>query len=716
MRIAPLTSIACIALAATVTGVRPERRGHATVEDLRGAPIPAPRTPRARAPIPPPRTAGDTGPSASALAGQAIERGSLRLHFLLRPVGWERYTIVRAGDSLQLASTVDFTERGTRVQLTASLDLGSDLSPRRFAAHGRSYRIFAVDTRVDLHGHLATVRTLLDSSATVRFTGAAFPIDGYAPLAVQMMLVRYWRTHGRPATLRVLPGDATSVARITVRGRDTLRVKGRAVVLERFAIDGVVWGQESLWLDERGRLAAVTTLAGGLPFEGVREEYDEALPHLVARAIADRMDDLRALSARVRPIASGRVALVGATLIDGTGTAPIVDGVIVVDAGTVTAMGARGTVVIPPGTRRLDVRGRTIIPGLWDMHAHVAQIEWGPAYLAAGVTTVRDMGGERDFLRAMRDVIDRDRAPGPRLLLAGLVDGGGPSAFGVDTAVTAEEAVQVVRGYHAQGFRQIKVYSLVKPDVVAALAREAHRLGMTVTGHVPVGMSPEQAVDSGFDQLAHLVVHGDPAAPASREAIAFLARHGTVMDPTVSWNELLGHASAVPVRAFQPGVSMLPYPLRALLLTTGAEVDTAVARARLTQQLAMIAALHAAGLPVVAGTDKGVPGHSLHRELELYVAAGLTPMEALRSATAVPARVMGLAGQVGTLAPGMRADLVVLDANPLDAIANIRRVHWTMTAGRLYDAAALWRSVGADPCGTAVAPGCRRPASGVQGR
>jgi hypothetical protein len=332
------------------------------------------------------------------------------------------------------------------------------------------------------------------------------------------------------------------------------------------------------------------------------------------------------------------------------------------------------------------------------MHTHLNQLEWAPVYLAAGVTTVRDMGNEIPFILALRGVVDSGRALGPRMLLAGLVDGGGPNAFGALNATTPEEGRDVVRHYHELGFQQMKLYSLLRPDVVAAICREAHALGMTVTGHVPTALTLLAAVDSGMDQIAHLPLRGDPQSDSVRRVIAALKRHGTVIDPTASWGELLSHSTAEPVTTFQPVLHHLPPVLAQRIAAMGApNVDTATAHARFAGALAIIRALHQAGVPIVPGTDEGVPGFSLYRELELYVKAGMTPMDAIRSATAVSARAMRLDQEVGTLEAGKLADLLVLDANPLDDIANIRRVQLVMKGGSLYDSAALWRAAGFRP-------------------
>jgi imidazolonepropionase-like amidohydrolase len=308
------------------------------------------------------------------------------------------------------------------------------------------------------------------------------------------------------------------------------------------------------------------------------------------------------------------------------------------------------------------------------------------------------MGNEFQFITALREAIASRRAVGPRVLAAGLVDGGGPNAFGVIYAATPEEAKQVVAKYHDAGFQQIKIYSVVTPAIVEALCVEAHRLGMSVTGHVPNGMTIDQAVDAGMDQIAHLAIRGEAGSDEVTRTIAHLKAKGTVLDPTQSWNELLGHALGTPIAAFQPGIEKVPPPLNRLFSNAGAAgVDAATARARVERGLRIVKALHDAGVPVVAGTDEGVPGHSVHREIELYVEAGFTPLEALQAATIVPARAMKLDAELGTIERGKRADLAILDANPLDQIRNIRTVRWTVSDGRMYDAAALWKSVRFQP-------------------
>ena len=518
-------------------------------------------------------------------------------------------------------------------------------------------------------------------------------LEGVAPLSAQALLVRYWLAHGTPGSISILPsGDAVSV-----RESALTAVAGAGLPpLRQFTIDGVSWGRQRLWLrrDTLELVAAVSSV-GVLGFEAVPPAFEPAASMFARAAIHARLREAAAESAAVPPMHRGTFALTNGRLIDATGAPAIERANVVVRNGRITAAGPARTTPIPRGMPAVDVAGKTILPGLWDMHAHVSLAEWGPVYLASGVTTARDMGGEFAVVTALRDAWRDGRAIGPRLLLAGLVDGPGPASFGHVTAADPAEARAVVRTYKDAGFQQMKLYSLLDRPTTAAVIDAAHAAGMTVTGHIPNGLSMREAVEMGLDHIAHLTVRDAPGSDALRETIAFLKAHGTVIDPTVSWNELLGRSAATPIESFQPGIAHAPPALRRLLAgANGGSVTPEQARERLARSLAIVKALHDAGVPIVAGTDKGVPGVSVAREIELYVQAGLSPMDAIRAATAVPARVMKLEAESGTIAPGLRADLIVVDGNPLERISSIRNVRLVSAGGRLYDAEGLWQAGG----------------------
>ena len=633
-------------------------------------------------------------------ADDPADSGVFTLFKFEQSIGEERYEIrpdtgdPAGRDSFTLTSKFSFTDRGTTVPLDTTFQFDRTLVPVRFSIRGETARISTIDTEVTFAGGMATIR---EGSASRRESPppGAFTLAGYAPPSMQMALMRYWAARGRPASIPLLPRGA---ARIEPRGRDEFTVAGKTVTLDRYSVGGVIWGRETLWTDAAGRLAAMVSVDAEFDhFEAVRPELGDAVPQLVARAASDGMAAMAATAAAESPAPSREVAIVGATILDMTGRPPIRNGTVVVAGGRITAVGPSSRVRVPPQAAVVPGVGKTVMPGLWDMHAHFEQVEWGPIYLAAGVTTVRDVGNELEFVAAVRDAVASGQGLGPRMLLAGLIDGPGRRGLGVSRAATPDEARTWVHRYHDAGFDQIKIYSSVTIDVLRAITAEAHKLGMTVTGHVPDTMNALTAMDAGLDQINHVEYMGD-AAGSPQEVVAALKRHGAVIDPTLALYELLARPLNQPIDTFEPGIRKVARELEAPLNGFGSPVESvARSRARLNDGMALVGRLHRAGIPIVAGTDQSVPGHSLHREIELYVQAGFSPFDALAAATIVPARVMKRLGDSGTIEKGKRGDLIVLDGNPLDDVANTRRIFRIVTNGRVFDPAALWRSVGFQP-------------------
>jgi len=648
-----------------------------------------------------------------------IEQGKFTLHKFEQPIGEETYEIRRDSDLLAAKIDFKFTDRGSEVPLSTTFRAGQDLTPRSFEIKGRTARTVSIDQAITVDNGQLHFRTRDKNSDSAAPSGAFFTIAAYAPATMQMLMIRYWATHGSPAELPTLPKGAV---KIEPRGQDTIHLGDRDEKLDRFTVQGLIWGRETLWFDAQRKLvAAITTDAEFDHFEAIRDGYESALADFVGRAGTDEMSALAQLSKTIPGSHAPALAIVGATLIDGTGAAPIADSTVMIHKGSIVAAGPRAQVKIPKDAQVIDAKGKFLLPGLWDMHAHFEQVEWGPIYLAAGVTTVRDCGNEFEFIAAVRDAIAQGRGLGPRLLLAGVVDGAGPLAIGVERVDTPEQARSWVDRYHAAHFQQMKIYSSVKLDELKIVADEAHRLGMTVTGHVPEGLNGFQTIEAGQDQINHVqyiadmmhppfpegmsrmdrrkaIANLDLDAPDAHKAMEFLKDHHTVVDPTTALFELFTATTAKPPASFEPGVEKIA-PELAQPLT---DVEPPSERSELLEKvfgkdIAIVGALHRAGVPIVAGTDQAVPGHSLHREIELYVQAGFTPMEAIQAATIAPARVMGLEKESGTVEKGKRADLILLSADPLVDIHNTRKVEYVISNGAMYHTAELWQSVGFKP-------------------
>ncbi len=657
--------------------------------------------------------------AATLIAQQPATSGKFKLHKFAKAIGQETYTIESTADTTTLKSRFLFTDRGSPVPLQTTFVLHTaDGTPVSYTAKGRASRLAGMDDSLSVTNNSLSI-TRTGKTQTVSPSGPWFITDGYSPVAMQEQMMRWWLGHSKPAQFTVYPSGA--IVHIEPAGTLPIHNDSATINAHGYAIAGLIWGQESLWLDDNQNLVAlVSTDAEFDHFEAVRDTYESSLGAFIAAGVNSNLAALAKLSAASRMPSSKRLAIVGATLEDSTGDPPIPNSVILIEDGVIKAAGPREKVHIPHGSQILDASGKFAIPGLWDMHAHYEQVEWGPIYLAAGVTSVRDVGNEFDFITALHEQLDRRRDPaiGPHLEFAGIIDGPGPISLGAVTADTPDQAIALVDRYKAAGARQIKIYSSVKPDILKAICSAAHQRGLTVTGHIPNGMHAIDGINDGMDQINHLQydvpyfahpalnADGKPDrtkppiveldSPKAKEFIQVLKDHHTVLDPTMAIFETFMHTA--PLIDLEPGIAHLPPQLREALDSPVPPTDKkALLDAQWSAWMATLHTLHAAGIPIVAGTDQTIPGYSLHRELEIYVDAGFTPLEALQSATIVAARALGVESESGSLQKGKRGDVLLLDADPLADIHNTRRVFRTIAAGTVYTPAPLWQSVGFQP-------------------
>jgi len=346
----------------------------------------------------------------------------------------------------------------------------------------------------------------------------------------------------------------------------------------------------------------------------------------------------------------------------------------------------------------LDGTGMFVIPGLWDMHVHAyftndtarfhstSEVMF-PLFIVNGVTGVRDLGSNLEATLAARDSIAAHQLTGPRMLVSGpMLDGPTTRYAAAIKVANGEEARAAVRMLKQRGVDMIKTQSLIPKDAYVALADEAARIGIPFEGHVPNAITGMEAIAANQRSFEHLISVRDTATTL----IAELARKHVWQCPTV-----INSVGTAADFLNDPGV---PFWLRQSVegwrraaATRAAESDsTARASAeRATRRLALIKRMYDEKIPFLAGTDAPqgydlVPGTSLHRELQLFVRAGLTPLQALQTATLNPAIYFGKRIEWGAIAPGKTADLVVLKGNPLVDIANTRAVAAVVADGRYY--------------------------------
>ena len=441
-------------------------------------------------------------------------------------------------------------------------------------------------------------------------------------------------------------------------------------------------------------------------------------------------------------VAQQPIALRGVTVIDGTGAAPLRDAVVVIEGNRITAFGPRDRIRIPGGAAIQDLTGKYLLPGFIDMHAHAAfgpvsttgegaQIQLRMDYddaasvemlrrlLEYGVTTIRNPAGPAREAVALRDRVARGELPGPRTFTAGeVIDFSTSPGLGVgartDSAVRA-----AVRDQVAVGVDYIKLYAGLAPGLVAAGVDEAHKLGKKAIVHTFL-TSWTEAARSGIDGIVHIVPGNPRLLPPDRRAaymksitgtqfmytwfqfvdlnapeidtmVTALVEQKVVLDPTLVTFEAMFRGNDTAITRSPDLVSAPPSLLRnwqEFQLSKGwSEADFTAAQATWPTVLRFTKMLYDRGVFLVVGTDSpnpwAAPGTSFHRELELYVAAGIPPLQVLRMATESGAQALGIDGQVGTVAQGKQADLVLLDADPLRDIRNTRRIAWVMQNGRL---------------------------------
>src|SRR5271156_4010964 len=284
-------------------------------------------------------------------AAVVVEQGKFILHKFENPIGEETYQIVRDGKSLAVKMDFKFTDRGTPVPLSATFRSSEDLTPEAFEIKGQNSRSTAIDEAVEVQPNQVRLRD------REKWTEAArppqfFTIAGYAPTTMQMLMVRFWATHNSPAELATLPSGRV---KIETRGQDVISAGGKDETLDRYTIEGLIWGRETLWFDARKNLvAAVTTDAEFDHFEAIRDGYESALGTFVGKAGSDGMAALADISKGISGSRAETLALVGGTLIDGTGKDPVPDSVVLIQKGRIVAAGPRSKVKIPKGVEKFD--------------------------------------------------------------------------------------------------------------------------------------------------------------------------------------------------------------------------------------------------------------------------------------------------------------------------------------------------------------------------
>ncbi|HTJ21640.1 MAG TPA: amidohydrolase family protein [Gemmatimonadaceae bacterium] len=380
-----------------------------------------------------------------------------------------------------------------------------------------------------------------------------------------------------------------------------------------------------------------------------------------------------------------------ARLWDGTGAAPVADRTIEIRGGRIAAIGGNGAPNAMAGVPVIDAHGRTVMPALMDNHYHFWDYQQGPFLLSRGITNIRDPGAPLSLSMNFKEAIALGLFPGPDIYSAGpLIDGLGDYHPLVDVMIDdTAAAATVVHAFKAQGVDLLKVYFMLKPDVLCAVVREAHKVGLKVTGHIGVHTSWGQAMDCGIDGLNHIRVWAD-LLPASEQPQGYNESLDGDKNPVprmqADWHEIDAvspRVTALIQRMAKSGVGFDP-TLSIQRIDDGMRKSLGLAQFATAQESyrrmeKFVARSQQLGVFLLAGTDDGL----LFDELDAYDSAGVPKPTILEAATANGAKWLGKESEFGTIAVGRRADLIIVDGDPLKTTSDIRKIDIVVKDGRI---------------------------------
>jgi imidazolonepropionase-like amidohydrolase len=612
----------------------------------------------------------------------------------------------------------EFNDRGRGPKLASRVKVDEAGLPVSVQTTGNDYIKAPVTESFTLQNGVARWKNDAEQGEK-KLTGPAFYLGMNSP-PEEAALLAHALLKRPERKLALLPEGEASLQRL---GELSLTGAAGTRQVTAYEISGLGFEPETVWLDADGNYFASVDSWSSIIREGWEDSAPTLLEYQNKRANARTLETARTLTRQP----AGPVAIVNANLFDADTGKSVPGTTVIIEGNRIKAVGKDGQVKVPAGAERIDARGRALLPGLADMHVHLSAGE-GVQHLAAGVTSVRDLANDTDTLLAMKQRIDAGEEIGPRISMSGIIDGPGPFAGPTKVLVdTEEKARDAVDNYAKLGYQAVKIYSSVKPELVPVIVERAHEKGLRVGGHVPAFMTAREFVEAGADELHHvnflflnfffdqvkdtrtparLTALGERAGALdlnSAEVSSFIellqAKH-TVIDPTVTifYNMFTDRPGTVRA-AYAPIAHRLPPQERRALLIGGLPVPEGrdpQYRAAGQALLHMVKRLYDAKIMLVAGTDN-MPGFTLHRELEMYVQAGIPAPDVLRIATLNGAKVLERDAELGSIAPGKLADLILVDGDPARRMSDIRKTDLVIKDGKVYELGALYRSFGVLP-------------------
>ena len=639
--------------------------------------------------------------------------------------GSERFTVFRkdvnighivvdvSGDAAKIDYDVKDNGRGPTVAEKLTLDANG--LPTSWAITGTQTFGGKIDERF---GRTGTTSAWRDAAGPGTASGPAklYIAQSASPWAYQIYARAILKAGGK---LDVLPAGTLTMTR-----GERLMVKGPAgdVPVTRYELGGLDLTPETLLLDDDNRLIALPAANGGVVRDGF-EGNNAQLRTLAAKWQNDRWATIQRETAHRY---AGPVRIAHVRLFD-PATRQLSGPVSVVVSGreiaTVQPVDAPAT----PGETVIDGAGGTLVPGMFEMHAHI-QAGGALLNLLAGVTTVRDMGNSNPVLDELDRRIESGEVAGPRIVRSGFIEGKSPFSANNGFVVDSEaRAVEAVRWYAARGYWQIKIYNSIDPKWVPAMVAEVHRLGLRVAGHVPAFTNADAMIAAGYDEVTHInqlalgwiIKPGEDTRTLFRltalgrlpaldldsspvqATLDTMKAKGIPLDATLGIHEnLLLNRDGRTAPGAVDYADHMPLSVQRDLKQAWSDADKfggdANARAAYAKLVELLRRMNAKGIMIVPGTDTG-GSFTYHRELELYTQAGMTPAQVLARATGDMARYLGRDQRLGSIARGKLADFFLIAGDPTRDIRAIKTVEMVVKDGVVYFPSEIYPRFGIRP-------------------
>ncbi|MGI4818992.1 MAG: amidohydrolase family protein [Janthinobacterium lividum] len=624
-------------------------------------------------------------------------------------VGW--LVVDRDGQEVAIDYHVDNNGRGPKHREEVTLD--ADAYPVSWTIKGTSLFGAAIDESFVREGQTVRWVSQADRGEMPVSQGRLYVANDASPYSLALYANALKQAEGQAAD--AVPGGRISLAAVQDVALDGGRLTGTVYRLTglNLAPGYVVLDQAGELLGDLGGVIRADLADDAPRLQQLRSELETRRIRDIQARHAQRFDaPVRLRNVRVFDPETGQLS-------------PLSE---------VTVFENRITTILPEsgGAARADAyeidgQGGTLVPGLHDMHAHNS-IQSSLNYLMAGVTSTRDMGNDNARLLQLTQQIEDGELPGPRIVRSGMLEGRSP--YSVRTGIVADtldEAFEALRWYADRGYWQVKIYNSLHPEWVAPVAAEAKRLGMGVTGHVPAFVTPDQALAAGYDEISHinqlmlgwLLEEGEDSRTPLRltgmargatldmdsdrvqRTIEAMAAGNMALDVTAVTLEtlMMSRAGEVPPMA-AAFIDHMPigyqrYRRRAFVDINTPEADAAY-RGGFAKILETIKRLHDRGITLLPGTDDTL-GLTVHREIELFTLAGLTPAEALKAATLTPEVYMGRDENLGRVARGALADFFLIPGDPTQDINAIRNIRLVMKDGVAYQPPHIYPEMGIKP-------------------